>query len=120
MFGNVVGDLALRHDGEFPFLANQLPAQVGAVGQHELHDVARGEQRGIRHLRRGHDGNAVGVDVLLVEGVQFERGGRRRHREGDVVLEQRGTGLGRRTLLTAGRGCRDDQTDHEEDLRNRR
>ena len=89
MLGDVVGQFGLGHDRELPLLAHELLAQVGPVGEHELHDVARHQQRRVGHLLRRHDRDAVRVDVLLVERIEPERGRRRRHGELDVVLQER-------------------------------
>ena len=80
MLGDVVGDFGLGHDRELPFFADQLLPEVGPIREHELHDVARRQERRVGNLVRRHDRDAMRIDVFSVEGIEPEFAGRR----GDV------------------------------------
>ena len=63
-------------------------AEVGPRGQHRVDDVARDQQRRVRHLLRRDDRDPLGVDVLLVERTDAERLRHREHLRLDVVGDQ--------------------------------
>lgn len=69
VLGDVEGDFVFAHDDEAHFVFDHLVFGLGGLGEHGGDDAFRFDEGFVGDVFGAEDGEAVGVDVFLVEGV---------------------------------------------------